>query len=152
MVDDKGPNVLRDVVHSLTVGEAFSRGPISLPSVPVLSLQKVAKSNLSYDLTEECQEVICSNNSPVSSEMTKLRTLNCGKLVGLWRRPVVRTMMPGIPKFRKESHPERGRNKRRPIHSYLPRDSGAQSKFLSFFHFEKLLFSFGTPAISPDSS
>jgi len=31
-------------------------------------------------------------------------------------------MMPGIPKFRKESHPERAQIKRRPIYSRLLRD------------------------------
>jgi hypothetical protein len=28
-------------------------------------------------------------------------------------------MMPGIPRFRKESHPERARDQRRPIFSHL---------------------------------
>jgi hypothetical protein len=32
-------------------------------------------------------------------------------------------MMPGIPTFRKESHPERAKDKRRPIYSHLLGDS-----------------------------
>jgi hypothetical protein len=49
----------------------------------------------------------------------KLRRSNCGKFVGLLRRQVAQPMMPGIPKFRKESHPERAKDKRRPIYSHL---------------------------------
>jgi hypothetical protein len=52
----------------------------------------------------------------------KLQRLNCGKFVGLLLWRVAQPMMPGIPKFRKESHPERAKDKRRPIYSRLLMD------------------------------
>jgi len=37
-------------------------------------------------------------------------------------------MMPGIPKFRKESHPERAKDKRRPIYSQLLLSKGEMKR------------------------
>jgi hypothetical protein len=48
----------------------------------------------------------------------KLRRPNSGKFVGLLLRPVTQPVMPGIPKFRKESHPERAEDKRRLFHTF----------------------------------
>ncbi len=39
----------------------------------------------------------------------KLRRSNCSKFVCLLRRRVPKATMPGISKFRKESHPERAK-------------------------------------------
>jgi hypothetical protein len=79
----------------------------------------------------------------------KLQRLNCGKLAGLWRRPVAQPMMPGIPKFRKESHPERVREKRRPIYSNLLRDARTESKPLSPFPLREASFSVQNPSDIP---
>ena len=45
----------------------------------------------------------------------KLQQPNCGKFVGFLLGCVSQPMMPGIPKFRKESHPERAKGEKRPI-------------------------------------
>jgi hypothetical protein len=47
----------------------------------------------------------------------KLRRPNYSEFVRLLLRRVTRLMMPGIPKLRKESHPERARDKRESIFS-----------------------------------
>jgi hypothetical protein len=47
----------------------------------------------------------------------KLRRPNSDEFVGVFLGRVTQPMTPGIPKFRKESHPERARIKRPPIHS-----------------------------------
>jgi hypothetical protein len=44
--------------------------------------------------------------------IVKLRRPHCGKFVGLFLRRVTQPVTPGIPKFRKESHPERARIKK----------------------------------------
>jgi hypothetical protein len=49
----------------------------------------------------------------------KLRRPNCGRFVGLLLRRVAQPMMPGIPKFRKEDHPERARDNGRTTYSHL---------------------------------
>jgi len=49
----------------------------------------------------------------------KFGRFNCSKFVCLLPRRVAQPMMPGIPKFRKESHPERAKDQRRPIHLHL---------------------------------
>jgi hypothetical protein len=49
----------------------------------------------------------------------KLQRPNCGKFVGLLLRQVTQRMTPGIPKFRKESHPERARIKSPAVFSRL---------------------------------
>ena len=49
----------------------------------------------------------------------KLGWSNSNNVACLLPRDVAQPMMPGIPKFRKESHPERARDKRRPIFSNL---------------------------------
>ncbi len=49
----------------------------------------------------------------------ELRRSNYGKFVGLLLRRITQPMTPGIPKFRKESHPERVRIKSPPVYSRL---------------------------------
>ncbi len=58
----------------------------------------------------------------------KLRRPNCGRFVGLWLRRVAQPMIPGIPKFGKESHPERARNNRIRIYSHLLRHTKNQAE------------------------
>jgi hypothetical protein len=45
----------------------------------------------------------------------KLRWFNSNNAACLLPRTVAQPMMPGISEFRKESHPERARDKRRPF-------------------------------------
>ena len=42
----------------------------------------------------------------------KPKRLDCNNFVGLLPRRVTQIMMPGIPKFRKESHSERAKDKK----------------------------------------
>jgi len=42
----------------------------------------------------------------------KTQWLNCNNLLGLLPRRVTQAMTPGIPKFRKESHPERAKDEK----------------------------------------
>jgi hypothetical protein len=49
----------------------------------------------------------------------KIGRPNCCIFVYLLRRKVAQSIMPGIPKFWKESHPERAKDERKPIFSHL---------------------------------
>jgi hypothetical protein len=65
------------------------------------------------------REAASAKAGPIFIIPSKLRRSNRGKFVGLLRGQVAPPIMPGIPKFRKESHPERAKNSRRPIFSHL---------------------------------
>src|SRR5512139_2789671 len=65
--------------------------------------------------------------------IVKAGTLNCDYLARSLSRKVTQLTMPGIPKFRKESHPERAKDKRgRFYHTPLP-PRGAEFHFRSAY-------------------
>jgi hypothetical protein len=77
----------------------------------VLKNKKVGKNKTGF------ARMVLLENFGAEPLTVNLRRPNCGKFVGLLLRRVTQRMTPGIPKFRRESHPERARIKGPPIFS-----------------------------------
>jgi hypothetical protein len=80
-----------------------------------VTLQKCGKIKMPSRNNSGPVRMVLLENFGAEPRTVKFRWSNSNNVGCLLPRNVAQSMMPGMPKFRKESHPERARDKRRPI-------------------------------------